>query len=155
MRDALRRADELSLTDVVSFTGWRYGPEDMPEVHAALSVLISASTSPESFGLVLIEAMATGKPVVATNHGGPREVCAEGETALLVPPQDPRRLADAILKLLRDPARAAAMGRAARERAERHFDERRHAQQLQRLYEEVLNQRGRAAPEREAAFGSE
>ena len=144
-RDAARRAGELGLNDVVTFTGWRYGPEDMPEVHAALSVLISASTAPESFGLVLVEAMATGKPVIATNHGGPREVCVEGETALLVPPQDPRLLADAILKLLRDPARAAAMGRAGRERAERHFDERRQARELQFLYEEVLNPRAQTA----------
>lgn len=143
-RAALRRARELGLTDVVNFTGWRYGPDDMPEVHAALNVLVSASTSPESFGLVLIEAMATGKPVIATNHGGPREVCVEGETALLVPPQNPRLMADAILKLLRDPASAAALGRAGRERAERHFDERRQACELQLIYEEVLNPRVRA-----------
>lgn len=141
-RGARRLARELGLTDVVSFTGWRYGPEDMPEVHAALSVLVSCSTAPESFGLVLIEAMATGRPVVATNHGGPREVCAEGETALLVPPGSPRRTADAILELLRDPARARAMGAAGRERAERHFDERRHSRELQLLYEEVLAARG-------------
>ena len=144
-RDARRLAGELGLTDVVTFTGWRYGPEDMPEVYAALSVLVSASTSPESFGLVLIEAIATGKPVVATNHGGPREVCVEGETALLVPPRNHRRMADAILELLRDPARAAAMGRAGREHAERHFDERQQARELQLLYEEVLDPRARAA----------
>ena len=144
-RDALRRAEELGLTDVVSFTGWRYGPEEMPEVHAALSVLVSASTSPESFGLVLVEAMATGRAVVATNHGGPREVCVEGETALMAPPRNPRLLADAIMKLLRDPSRAEAMGRAGRERAERHFDERRQTRELQLLYEEVLDARGRRA----------
>jgi glycosyltransferase involved in cell wall biosynthesis len=144
-RDARRLAGELGLTDVVTFTGWRYGPEDMPEVCAALSVLVSASTSPESFGLVLIEAMATGRPVIATNHGGPREVCVEGETALLVPPRNHRRMADAILELLRDPARAAAMGRAGRERAERHFDERQQARDLQLLCEEVLHPRDRAA----------
>lgn len=144
-RGARRLARELGLTDAVSFTGWRYGPDDMPEVHAALNVLVSSSTAPESFGLVLIEAMATGRPVVATNHGGPREVCVEGETALLVPPGDPRRTADAVLELLRDPARARAMGRAGRERAERHFDERRHSRELQLLYEEVLGERA-AAP---------
>ncbi|MCA1818301.1 MAG: glycosyltransferase family 4 protein, partial [Acidobacteria bacterium] len=146
-RLALRLAGELGLTDVVNFTGWRYAPDDMPEVHAALSILVSASTRPESFGLVLAEAMAAGKPVVATNHGGAREVCVEGETALLVPPRDPRRMADAILKLLRDPSKAAAMGRAGRERAERHFDERRQARELQLLYEDVLK-RARQSGER-------
>ena len=140
-REAARRVRELGLADAVCFTGWRYGPGDMPEVHAALSVLVSASTLPESFGLVLIEAMATGKPVVATDHGGPSEVCVDGETALLVPPEDPRRMADAILELLRDPQRAASMGRAGRERAEQNFDARRHARDLQLLYEEVLNSR--------------
>ena len=144
-RAAVRRAEELGLTDVVSFTGWRYGPDDMPEMHAALNVLVSASTSPESFGLVLLEAMATGRAVVATNHGGPREVCVEGETALLAPPRNPRLLADAMLKLLRDPAGAAALGRAGRERAERYFDERRQARELQLLYEEVIDARGRRA----------
>lgn len=144
-RGAARLARELGLADAVRFTGWRYGPGDMPEVHAALSVLASASTLPESFGLVLIEAMATGKPVVATNHGGPREVCVAGETALLVPPEDPRLLADAILELLRDPPRAAAMGGAGRERAERNFDAHRHARDLQLLYEEVLGSRPRRA----------
>ncbi|MFN2598916.1 MAG: glycosyltransferase [Pyrinomonadaceae bacterium] len=146
-RLALRLAGELGLTDVVNFTGWRYAPDDMPEVHAALSILVSASTRPESFGLVLAEAMAAGKPVVATNHGGAREVCVGGETALLVPPRDPRRMADAILKLLRDPSKAAAMGRAGRERAERHFDERRQARELQLLYEDVLK-RARQSGER-------
>ena len=137
-RRALRLAGELGLRDVVNFTGWRYTPGDMPEVHASLSILVSASTGAESFGLVIAEAMATGKPVVATNHGGPREVCAGGETALLVPPRSTRLMADAILELLRDPSKAAAMGRAGRERAERHFDERRQARELQFLYEEVL-----------------
>lgn len=144
-REAVRRAGELGLDGVVRFTGWRYGPEDMPEVYAALDVVISASTRPESFGLVLVEAMATGKPVVATNLGGTREVCVAGETAILVPPRDPRRMADAILELLRDPGRAARMGRAGRERAERNFDEQRHARELSLLYEEVLNARSARA----------
>lgn len=144
-RGAARLAGELGLGDAVSFTGWRYGPGDMPEVYAALDVLVSASIWPESFGLVLVEAMATGRPVVATDHGGPREVCAGGETALLVPPRDPRAMADAMLELLRDPPRAAAMGRAGRLRAEQLFDQRRHARELQLLYEEVLNSHARRA----------
>lgn len=144
-RDALALAGELGVSDVVSFTSWRYSPDDMPEVHAALNVLVSASTSPESFGLVLVEAMATGRPVIATNHGGPSEVCIADETALMVPPREPRSLADAILKLLRDPADAVAMGRAGRERAECHFDSKRSAGELQLLYEEVLDARRHGA----------
>jgi len=148
-REGARLAGELALDDVVRFTGWRYGPEDMPEVYAALDVLISASTLPESFGLTLIEAMATGKPVVAVNTGGSREVCVAGETALLVRPHDPRLLAEAILTLLRDPSKAEAMGRAGRERAERNFDAQRQARELRLLYDEVLSSRAsktRTAP---------
>jgi glycosyltransferase involved in cell wall biosynthesis len=141
-RGARRLAEELDLTDVVRFTGWHYRPEDMPEVHAALDVLVLSSTWPEPFGLVLIEAMASSKPVVATDQGGPVEICVEGSTALLVPPRNPRRMADAMITLLRDPQRAAAMGRAGRERAEEYFDERRYMRELQLLYEDVLNRRG-------------
>jgi glycosyltransferase involved in cell wall biosynthesis len=146
-RRARRLAEELDLTDVVHFTEWHYRPEDMPEVHATLDVLVLSSTWPEPFGLVLIEAMASGKPVVATDQGGPVEICVEGSTALLIPPQNPRRMADAIITLLCDPQRAAAMGRAGRRRAEEYFDERRYARELQLLYEDVLDRRGPGAPQ--------
>ncbi len=146
-RRARRLAEELDLTDVVRFTGWRYRPEDMPEVHAALDVLVLSSTWPEPFGLVLIEAMASGKPVVATDQGGPVEVCVGGGTALLVPPQNPRPMADAVITLLRDQQRADAMGRAGRLRAEEYFDERRYVRDLQLLYEDVLNRRAPGVPE--------
>ena len=140
-RGALRRAEELRLGDRVSFTHWRYRPEDMPEVYAALDVLVSASTTPEALGLVLIEAMASAKPVIATDQGGPREVCVDGETGVLVPPWDPRKLAEAILNLLGDRARAAAMGAAGRRRAEQLFDQQDHVRQLEALYGEVLTAR--------------
>jgi glycosyltransferase involved in cell wall biosynthesis len=133
-----RLADELGMSDVVSFTGWRYQPQDMPRVHAALSILVLASSWPEPFGLVLLEAMATGKPVVATNHGGPKEICLEGETAILVPPQNPEQMAVAILELLRDPARAREMGAAGRKRVEQLFDRNRCIKTLESLYAEVL-----------------
>ena len=64
----------------------------------------------------LIEAMAAGRPTVATDAGGNAEVVADGETGLIVPPRNPARLADAILTLLKDPERAEAMGRAGRGR---------------------------------------
>ena len=131
-------ASDLGLEGRLHFTGWRYSAGDMPQVHAALDVLVLASSWPEPFGLVLLEGMATGKPVVATNHGGPREICADGETGLLVPPRDPRAMADALLTLLRDPARASAMGQAGRRRAENLFDRERCIRQLEQLYEEVL-----------------
>ncbi len=75
----------------------------------------------EPFGLVALEAMAMGKPVVATNAGGVPEFMIDGETGLLVPPRDPRRLADAVLELLQYPERARSMGMQGRQRVETLF----------------------------------
>ena len=131
-------ARALGLEDSVRFTGWRYHPDDMPAVHAALDILVLASSRPEAFGLVLLEAMATCKPVVATGHGGPAEICVDGETAILVPPRDPGRMAEAIGALLADPGRALAMGQAGRRRVEALYDQRRCVERLQDLYDELL-----------------
>jgi len=132
-------AEDLNLHDVVYFTGWRYRPEDMPKVYAAISVLVSASSSPEPFGLTLLEAMATGKPVVATNHGGPSEICVDGETGTLVPPREPKKMAAAIVSLLGDPVRARAMGAAGRQRVEKLYSQTRCVRELEALYHSVLN----------------
>jgi glycosyltransferase involved in cell wall biosynthesis len=122
----------------VRFTGWRYRPERIAELHAALDVLVLPSVWPEPFGLVLLEAMASGKPVIATRHGGPVEIVAEGETGLLVTPGSVEELAAAMTTLLRDAALRERMGSAARARAEREFDETRYLAAVQRVYDEVL-----------------
>ncbi len=128
----------LGLYAIVHFTDWRYHPEDMPAVHAALDILVLASRWPEPFGLVLLEAMATAKPIVATNHGGPTEICVDGQTALLVPPENPEKMAEAILTLLRDPDRARAMGNAGRTRVEQLYDRNVCLEKLAAVYDEVL-----------------
>lgn len=68
----------------------------------------------ESFGMVCLEAMAAARGVVASSGGGMAEIVEHGRTGLLVPPRDPKAIANAILQMLRDPARRIAMGRAAR-----------------------------------------
>jgi glycosyltransferase involved in cell wall biosynthesis len=137
--ELMRMSEALGLKDVVHFTGWRYQPADMPKVYAALSVLVLASSWPEPFGLVLLEAMATGRPVVATNHGGPTEICVEGETGFLVPPRNPEKMAEAILALLRHPEQARTMGAAGRKRVEQLYDQRKCVRKLEALYDEILN----------------
>jgi glycosyltransferase involved in cell wall biosynthesis len=70
--------------------------DDMPAAYMLSDVVVHASTDPEGFGRVVVEAMALGRPVIATNIGAPPEVVAEGETGWLVPPGDPDALAAVI-----------------------------------------------------------
>jgi glycosyltransferase involved in cell wall biosynthesis len=73
---------------------------DMPAAYMLADVVVSASSDPEGFGRVVIEAQAMGRPVVATDHGGSRETIEPGVTGWLVPPRDPGRLAEAINEAL-------------------------------------------------------
>jgi len=141
-----RLAVELGLDGRIHFTGWTYCLDDIPEVMAALDVLVHTSTRPEPFGLVLVEAMATARPVVASNNGGVPEVVEDGVTGLLVEPGDWRAVAAAVDGLLADPSRAAAFGAAGRARVERLFEVRAYAEKVQALYASVIRQAPRARP---------
>lgn len=136
-----RLAGELGLDGRIHFTDWRYRLDDIPQVMAALDVFVHTSVRPEPFGLVLVEAMATARPVVAANAGGVPEVVQAGATGLLAEPGDWRGVAGAVGALLADPARARAMGEAGRRRAERLFEVRAYAARVQALYDEVLGVR--------------
>jgi phosphatidylinositol alpha-mannosyltransferase len=94
---------------------------DVPGYHAASEVFIAAAVGQESFGIALVEAMAAGRPVVATDIPGYREVVSDGVDGLLVPPRDPSALAAGLVRILREPGLASRLGEAARERA-RTFD---------------------------------
>jgi glycosyltransferase involved in cell wall biosynthesis len=77
---------------------------DMPAAYMLADVVVSASTRPEGFGRIIAEAQAMGRPVIATDHGGAREIVRDEETGWLVPPKDPQALADAIATALDLPA---------------------------------------------------
>lgn len=124
---------ELGLAESVRFTGHL---TDMPALYAAIDILAAPSRW-EGFGLMLVEAMAAGKPIVATAVGAIPEVVVADRTALLVPPQDPAALAAALLRLLRDPAGARRMGACGVERA-REFSWERSGEQLAGLYDRIL-----------------
>jgi phosphatidylinositol alpha-mannosyltransferase len=93
---------------------------DLPSYYASAEVFCAPSLGGESFGMVLVEAMAVGLPVVCSDIGGYRDVVNDGRDGLLVPPHDPEALATALRGLLDNPARRAAMAAAARSTAARY-----------------------------------
>jgi glycosyltransferase involved in cell wall biosynthesis len=103
----------LKLKDRVRFLGFLNDPNDY---YPALDVLVLPSHK-ETFGMVVIEAMSYGIPIVATNAGGVPEIVVDGVTGLLIPPNNPMALADAISEILSDRERASTMGLAGRQRA--------------------------------------
>lgn len=92
--------------------------EELPRYHAAADVFVSPALGQESFGIVLVEAMAAGVPVVASDIAGYREVVRDGVEGLLVRPNDPSALAGAISKVLTEPELASSLAAAGRTRAE-------------------------------------
>lgn len=124
----------LGLDDQVTFTGHR---NDIPECMAALDIFVSASWV-EPFGLVIIEAMASGKPVIGTYAGATPEIVTEGETGLLVPPHDADALADAIIKLASNRDTLRRMGQAGRRRAEACYSMKRWCEDVRSFFTTVL-----------------
>lgn len=114
-----RLARELGIEDRVSFPG---GVTALPAFLAKADVFVLPSRS-EGFSNAILEAMASGLPVVATDVGGNAEAVQDGVTGLIVRPDDPAQLAAALLALLADPGRARAMGLRGRARAEAMFTE--------------------------------
>lgn len=109
------QAQELRLTDRVHFAGRL---SSSPNPHGLLDISVLPSSS-EGFPNAVVEAMAAGKPVVATDVGGVREAVVDGEVGKLVPPGDPVALAAGLEALLSNPALAKACGERGRERARR------------------------------------
>ncbi len=118
-RAALKKlAQDLGITEQAHFHGYveRIGDR------CAFDVL-AVPSSRESFGMAALETMRCGIPVVATRAGGLPEVIADGETGIVVPPDDAAAMSEALVALMKDPARAAHLGAAGRERAARMFSE--------------------------------
>jgi len=110
--------EDSHLTDVVS-TGFVPSTE-LPAYYRSADIFCAPSTGGESFGIVLLEAMASGKPVVATDIEGYASVLTHGEEGLLVPPRDEEALAQALLSLLNDKSLRHQMGAKGRIKAEKY-----------------------------------
>ncbi|HVT80993.1 MAG TPA: glycosyltransferase family 4 protein, partial [Phycisphaerae bacterium] len=118
----------------VQLLGFR---NDIPALMRACDLFVLPALA-EPFGLVLLEAMALGKPVIATRAGGPPEIVEHEKTGLLVAPQNPAEMAAAISGLIADPARRAALGAAGAERYRAHFTVERMAREVLAIYNRAL-----------------
>jgi len=141
--DFRAQAARLGVAERVHFLG--VVPHSrLPAVLRAADLLLLTTEPPESFGIVLIEAMAAGLPTVATEYAGVRAVVDEGETGLLVPPGDSAAVAGAIRRLVEaGPSGRAALGAAGREKAERLWSWPRLLDRMDAAYAEAIASRRR------------
>ncbi len=114
--------------------------DELPRYHRSAHVFCAPNTGFESQGIVLLEAMAADLPIVASNIDGFAGVLTHGVEGLLVKPEDPQVLADALIELLQDPARRAEMVARGRDRAQ-HFRWDRVSQQVLSYYERLIYER--------------
>jgi len=131
-------AKNLGIERYVYLLGTRY---DIPNILDSLACLVLPSRVREGFGIVLIEAMARRIPTIGTDVGGIPEVVENGKTGVIVPPADTSSLAEAILKLISDPAKVITMGILGRERVERIFTVEIMAKNYEKFYEKILNKK--------------
>ena len=152
-RRLLDQLQTLRLQDRVTFTGYR---SDVSSIVNALDVLVHTSVTPEPMGRVILEGMALGKPVIATDHGGPREIIEQGRSGFLVAPGDPQALADLLDRVIVSPDVRATVGREAIARVSEHFSVTEYARRVQEVYLSFWPElgpklwEGRAQPEPDA-----
>ncbi len=132
--ELIKLTENMGLAEKVIFTGFR---RDISQVMAALDILVLPSVE-EPFGRVIIEAMACGKPVVATKAGGAPEIVKDGETGFLVPMKNPHAIAEPVINLLNDKNKAKEMGIKGRKKVEDFFDIETNVKQTENLYSRLL-----------------
>lgn len=139
LHELQERAAELGCGEAVRWLGFR---DDIPALLALSDLMVLPSYS-EPFGIVIVEAMIAGKPVIVCDTGGPPEIVADGLTGLVVATQKVGPLADAMAALLSDPERARRMGEAGRRRALERFDVRVGVREIEKIYDEIMRQKAR------------
>jgi glycosyltransferase involved in cell wall biosynthesis len=135
LEELRQQANRLGLEGKVGFTGFL---EDVSGAIRSLDIVVHASTQPEPFGMVIIEGMACGKAVIASQAGGAAEIFADGENALGHPPGDPAALTQQIARLARDTELRNRLGRTGRATAERMYHGRRLAEELTAVYRDLV-----------------
>jgi glycosyltransferase involved in cell wall biosynthesis len=140
LEDELKnRAKELGISDNIVFTGFR---TDVKDILAALDIYVLPSLS-EGLGTAIIEAAAAGRPIVTSNVGGIPDVITNGETGLLVPPENPDALSAAILRFYQDRAFAKHCGEAAAKHAQENFSEDLLGEKTEAFYKVALGWKSR------------
>ncbi len=124
-----------ALSDRVIFTGH---VEDIHNLMAAVDVLVHSSTEPEPFGLVVTEAMALGKAVIAASYGATAEIVEDNISGVLVNPHDQQAFADALFRVVTDASLRQRLGVAALAKAERDYSLAPYQAGLERIYEQAL-----------------
>ena len=130
--------EQLGMTDCVEFLGFR---DDVAGLMPQIDIVVHASTLGEPFGQVVIEGMAAGKPLIATDGGALPEIVIPGETGYLVAMGSAEEMALALERLLADPIQARAMGQAGRLRVERLFTIRHTARKMEAIYDALFARR--------------
>jgi glycosyltransferase involved in cell wall biosynthesis len=117
--------------------------EELPQAYAMSDIVLYPTSGEEPFGLVPLEAMASGKPVIVTLSGGLIESVVDGVTGFLIPKEEDYLLARRLTTLLKHPDLAERMGQAGRRRVEEHFSRQRMTTEVTDLYRDALVDRGR------------
>lgn len=133
-RQLRQLAEDLQIVKSIIFTGER---SDIPELLSILDVQVSSSRT-ESLSNAILEGMASGKAIIATSVGGSSELIVDGQNGLLIPPDKPEILAQAIIRLLHDKSLRYRLGKAARDRANANFNMNIMIRCLEELYVDLL-----------------
>jgi glycosyltransferase involved in cell wall biosynthesis len=134
---AWARAEALGIREAVTFRA-DVSMDELARLYRTAALYV-VSSDEEGLGLTILEAMASGRPVVSTACGGPSTTVLDGETGRLVPVGNPQALAEAMKEVLCTPDRANAMGHRGRERAEEHFSMEATGRRFLNTYAELLD----------------
>jgi len=129
--------DELGVRDHVAFLGWR---KDVTRLLKMIDVFVLTSLW-EGLPISILEAMASARPVVATNIKGNNELVVDGETGFLAPPKSPEKIGECVLKLLKNRTLAKKMGHQGYQRAKEYFDINHTVCQINLEYEKLLKRK--------------
>jgi len=136
LEDLRELCRELAVDDIVLFQGFT---QQIVDYICAFDTLVLPSVTSETFGLVLGEAMACGKPVISTDTGAQREFVQDGVNGYLVPPASPGRLAEALGRLIDNPEKASAMGLSGQEMIRGNFSQKQMLDRIEECYADCFS----------------